>query len=250
MSRTVDNLIAFRVLYMLVTPFQETEAFKLGIIDKDGNNLIKSSKFTSSAQHAAYTHLHKLIFKLKWLINKVPGQESRLRNLVAAMWLIKEYYESNSKSLALIEEKFNYILPKLDTITLVEEEILVRDFLDVLSEDVGGAPTNSIGPTGSNVGLDQPFVRKRKRKFQEFVVNDEIYRRFKNGKSKYRKWSEYLNLEDEGQKAIYDWARKNPNGVLVLKNGKEMKAIRFNRNGGGNWNKIKRPNRQINNDIV
>jgi hypothetical protein len=251
MSRIVDNLVAFRVLYMLVTPFEETQAYKLGIIDKEGNNLIKSSKFTTGAQRDAYTYLHKLVFKLKWLINKVPGQESRLRNLVAAMWLIKEYYESDSKSMALIEEEFEDLLPKLDTVTLVEEELLVQEFLEVLSEDaVGGAPANAVGATGASVGLDQPFVRKKKRKFQEFVVNDDVYRRFSNGKSKYRKWAEYLNLEDDGQKAIYDWARKNPKGVLVLKNGKEMKAIRFNRNGGGNWNKLKRPNRQINNDIV
>jgi hypothetical protein len=33
MSRIVDNLIAYRILKMLVTNFDDTEAFKLGIID-------------------------------------------------------------------------------------------------------------------------------------------------------------------------------------------------------------------------
>lgn len=248
MARVVDNLLAFRVMYMLVTPFQDTPAFKLGVIDKEGNTLIKTADMNTE-QKDSYTYLHRLVFKLKKILNKLPGGESKLKNMVAALWLIKENYESDSRSLALIEERFDVLVQKLDTVTLVEEEILVKDFLDVLNEDgaVGGAPTNSIGD-GSKVGLDRPF--RRKRKFQSFTVNDDIYRRFKNGKSKYRQWNEYLNLEDEGQKAIYDWAKKNPKGIIILKNGKEMKAIRFNRNGGGSWSKIKRQSKQINNEVV
>jgi hypothetical protein len=41
MSRTIDALITYRVVKLLVTPFERTEAFKRGIIDKDGNVLIK-----------------------------------------------------------------------------------------------------------------------------------------------------------------------------------------------------------------
>lgn len=245
MSKLVDNLVAFRVLYMLVTPFTETAAYKLGIIDAEGNNLIKTSALKTSEQKDSYTYLHRLVFKLKKIINKVGG-ENRLKSLVAAMWLVKESLESDSKNLTYLDEKFEIVYDKLDTITLVEEELLVTDFLNVINED-GGAPANAIGD-GSKVGLDQPF--RKKRKFQAFTVNDDIFRRFKNGKSKYRKWEEYLNLEDEGQKAIYDWARKNPKGVIILKNGKEMRAIRFNRNGGGNWTKIKRTTKQVNNKIV
>jgi hypothetical protein len=234
---------------MLVTPFTETDAYKLGIIDAEGNNLIKASALKTSQEKDAYTYLHRLVFKLKKIINKIGG-ENRLKSLVAAMWLVKESLNSESKSLVYIEEKYEDIFNKLDTVTLIEEELLVTDFLNVLNEDgaVGGAPTNAVGD-GTKVGLDQPFVRK-KRKFQSFTVNDDIFRRFKNGKSKYRKWEEYLNLEDEGQKAIYDWARKNPKGVIILKNGKEMKAIRYNRNGGGNWGKIKRVTKQVNNEVV
>jgi len=40
-SRTIDALITYRVVKLLVTPFERTEAFKRGIIDKDGNVLIK-----------------------------------------------------------------------------------------------------------------------------------------------------------------------------------------------------------------
>ena len=39
MSRIVDTLIVFRILKMLTTPFEKTDAFKLGMIDKKGNRI-------------------------------------------------------------------------------------------------------------------------------------------------------------------------------------------------------------------
>ena len=49
-------------------------------------------------------------------------------------------------------------------------------------------------------------------------------------------------MSDDAESAIYNYARKNPKGVIILKNQKgDTKAIRFNRNGGGSWRHIKRP---------
>ena len=39
MSALVDNVIALKLLKMLVTPFNQTEAFRLGIIDAKGKVL-------------------------------------------------------------------------------------------------------------------------------------------------------------------------------------------------------------------
>lgn len=81
----------------------------------------------------------------------------------------------------------------------------------------------------------------RRRKFAEFSVDDDTFGKFKNGKSKYRKWSNYLNMEDTSHKQIYDFARANPRGIIVLKDSKgTMKGIRFSRKGSGNWANIKR----------
>ena len=43
MGRAIDALITFRFLKLLVTPFNKTKAYELGIIDERGKNLIKSS---------------------------------------------------------------------------------------------------------------------------------------------------------------------------------------------------------------
>ena len=42
MGRAIDALITFRFLKLLVTPFNKTKAYELGIIDERGKNLIKS----------------------------------------------------------------------------------------------------------------------------------------------------------------------------------------------------------------
>lgn len=239
MSQVVDNLIAYRVLSMLVKPFPETKAFELGIIDDKGNNLIKARDLQTAEQKAAYNYLTRLVFNLKRLINKLPGGDSKLKNIVAAMFLLREAY--SKRMVNVDEEQLEKLVAMLDEgVILAEEQLMVEEFF-MLNED---APTNA---TGAAVSTDQPVIRAKKRpprRFAKFVVNDEIFDKFANGKAKFRKWSEYLNLEDEGQSQLYNFARKNPHGVIVLQNGQQTKAIRFNQKGGGSWSKIKRSSKR------
>jgi len=235
MSRIVDNLIAYRILSMLVTPFDKTPAYRLGIVDEKGKILRKMAELRTDEERNAYTYLHRLVFNLKRILIKLPGGDSKLKNIVAAFFLIKECYEKND-STAMLEEKYMVILEKLEqkNITLVEEELFVEEFM-FLNED---AVANV---TGAGVSTDIPVVKmKTGRRYAAFVVNDDIFKRFKKGKKKFSQWKEYLNLEDEGEQLIYKYATKNPKGILILKNGKDQKAIRFNRNGGGKWHKVQR----------
>ena len=57
MSRVIDAVIAYRVLKLLVTPFNKTKAFQLGIIDDKGKVLIKSRNIENAEQRNAYTLL-------------------------------------------------------------------------------------------------------------------------------------------------------------------------------------------------
>ena len=236
MSRIVDNLIAYRILWMLVTPFDKTPAYRLGIIDEKGKLLRKMADLRTDEERSAYTYLHRLVFNLKRILIKLPGGDSRLKNIVAAFFLIKECYEKNDTT-ALLEEKYMAILQKLEekNITLVEEELFVEEFM-FLNED---APANI---TGAGVSTDIPVARmKSGRRYAAFIVNDAIFKRFNKGKKKFTKWSEYLNLEDEGEQLIYKYAKKHPKGILILKNGDKQKAIRFNSSGGGgSWHKVSR----------
>ena len=70
MGRFVDSLIAYRILTLLVTPFENTEAFKLGIIDKKGKELKTMQQLNTVQQRDAYTLLHRLVYRLKRIIEK------------------------------------------------------------------------------------------------------------------------------------------------------------------------------------
>ena len=110
MSRIIDNLIAYRILYMLVTPFIDTDAFKLNIIDANGKNLKKTSTLKTSEERDAYTYLHRLVFNMKKILLRLPGGDSKLKNLIAGLWLVKEYYQSKDRTTSLMEEKLMNIL--------------------------------------------------------------------------------------------------------------------------------------------
>lgn len=168
MPRIVDNLIAYKVLSMLVTPFTETTAFKLGIIDKDGNNLIKTSKFTTSEQRNAYTYLTRLVFNIKKILNRLPGGDNKTKNLIAALWLVKESYNSRTTPLA---EDVDKLIKMLDTVTLVEEEIEVHQFFEskIKEDSIGGGGVATMGfgapggtipnITGAGVSTDKPVPK-------------------------------------------------------------------------------------------
>lgn len=169
MSRIVDNLIAYRILSMLVQNFEDTNAFKLGIIDKNGHALKKSKDLTTEEEKDAYDYLARLVFTLKKIINKLPGGESKLKSLIAALWLVKEQYQSGSRSTAMLEEKFASVMRLLDNrVSLVEEEILVKKFLDEEGEGGAGGMANV---TGAGVATNEPVVKKKDiKKYQGTVA--------------------------------------------------------------------------------
>jgi hypothetical protein len=102
---------------------------------------------------------------MKKIINKLPGGDSRLKSLVAALWLVKEHYETNNRSVALMQEKFDNIMKMMDNkVSLVEEEIIVKKFLeeDGGAGGAGGGDGGGIANvTGAGVSTDQPKIDKK-----------------------------------------------------------------------------------------
>ena len=152
MSRIIDNLVAYRILSMLVTPFAETDAYKMGIIDAKGKNLRKANTLKTSDEKDAYTYLHRLVFNMKRILTKLPGGDSKLKNVVAALFLVKEYYQSKDRTTSLMEDRYLRILERVEEgVVLVEEELAVKEFF---KEEVANV-------TGSNVSTDTPAPLKK-----------------------------------------------------------------------------------------
>lgn len=160
MSRIIDNVIAYKILHMLVTPFDKTDAYKLGIIDAKGKVLKKPKDLVTEKEKDAYDYLHRLVFNLKRLINKLPGGETYTKNLVAAYFLIRESYETyNTHN---VESRFHTLRETLTTnnMILVEEEIIVKRFL----EDIANVASGIANP-------ELPlFKKKNTKKVKSFII--------------------------------------------------------------------------------
>ena len=89
--------------------------------------------------------------------------------------------------------------------------------------------------------------KSKKKKCETFNVSDDCFHKFRNGKIKFERWSKYLDLTDETQKKIYDWAKRHHNGSIILKNSVtgQVRGIRYNRTGGGQWGTITRLKEQV-----
>lgn len=102
-KRAADFVYTIRFLTLLVTKFEDTEAFKAGIIDASGNK-IKPFDMDVATNKAAYqsfyTPFHRLVFNIKKLLAKVPAGATTIASYAAALWLMKEHYGVGDKTLA------------------------------------------------------------------------------------------------------------------------------------------------------
>ena len=87
-SRGADLYFVFRFLRLLTMDYKKTDAFKFGIIDNKGKALKKSADLESTNEKASYTMLHRMVFKIRRLLEKVPG--GRFISYAAALFLLKE----------------------------------------------------------------------------------------------------------------------------------------------------------------
>lgn len=89
LGNVANNLIALQLLTMLCTPFSEFPAYKTGVIDDKGNYLVRP-EYRTLEQRKSIGYLDRLIINVKKLINKLPGGENKIKNIVAGMFLIRE----------------------------------------------------------------------------------------------------------------------------------------------------------------
>ena len=100
MGRAIDLFVTYRFIKLLVTPFEKQDAYKLGIIDKDGNRILipgtnRPTSLDKIEERTAYTVLHKLVFNIKKLFAKVPGLRTKLGTYAAALFLLKDTFKED-----------------------------------------------------------------------------------------------------------------------------------------------------------
>jgi hypothetical protein len=116
MGRAVDLFVTYRFIKLLTTPFEKTEAYKLGIIDEKGNRIMPPpvnnvrqkvpEPLRTSAEKNAYTILHKLIFNIKKIFSKVPGLRTKVGTYAAALFLLKDTFKESVDDPDMFEKEF------------------------------------------------------------------------------------------------------------------------------------------------
>ena len=142
MGRAVDLFVVYRFLRVLVTPWKKQEAYKLGIIDKDGKTLKKSRDLGTEVEKSAFTLLHRLVFNLKRIMMKIPGVRTQLGTYATALFLLREHYNIEN-------------LPEGEITKFLIENKLVS-FDNNISEEVIGF--GNMLPTGEYILKDQVAV--------------------------------------------------------------------------------------------
>lgn len=156
----MDIYMAYEFVKRLTTPFEEMEAFKLGIIDKDGKNIKKA---TTKEEKESYTYFDKLIINLKKLMAKV-GLSSRMATFAAGMLLLKESREELDKN----------IQDELELLNALYNEIKELKNEEIANSISGG----NIAGADSNPPVNQAKYKK-KRKQQDSMRRIDVAN-FKN----------------------------------------------------------------------
>ena len=112
MGRAIDLFVTYRFLKLLTTPFEKTDAFKLGIIDDNGNRIKKPKstqpavELSTSELQNSYTILHKLVFNIKKIFQKVPGLRTKVGTYAAALFLLKDTFRESVNDPDMFEKEF------------------------------------------------------------------------------------------------------------------------------------------------
>tara|TARA_Y100001972_G_scaffold90265_1_gene110478 strand:- start:2157 stop:2771 length:615 start_codon:yes stop_codon:yes gene_type:complete len=132
MGRAIDLFVTYRFLKLLTTPFNKTDAYKFGIIDKDGNRIKKKNSdevavdLLTSQLKNSYTILHKLVFNIKKIFAKVPGLRTKVGTYAAALFLLKDTFKEEVENPDVFEKEFVKFLKenKVELDGEISEEIV------------------------------------------------------------------------------------------------------------------------------
>ena len=120
MGRAIDLFVTYRFLKLLTTPFEKQDAFKLGIIDEKGNRIKKPKssqpavELNTTELKNSYTILHKLVFNIKKIFEKVPGLRTKVGTYAAALFLLKDTFKESVDDPDMFEKEFIKYLKEND----------------------------------------------------------------------------------------------------------------------------------------
>ena len=209
----------YQFLKKLVTPFNKTKAFELGIVDEKGKILKRRRDLETDEEKSAYNLSDTLIWNIKKLMGKIPGGKSRIASYAAALYLIKEQQDGYKISEEELELQFFDQFERMYNNDLEFDSSTLRKFENALIEDT---PTTNMG--SGNIAtrgiplLKKPpkgLVMKRFGGIDVFALDPTYFQKSRLGKKKYTRYSGYVG-EDEAGEYIRAFARKYPKKPIIV----------------------------------
>lgn len=94
-------------------------------------------------------------------------------------------------------------------------------------------PPSPANKTGDTPNMAMPPTAKPGtmfRRYRQFDVESATFRKFQNGRTRFERWSKYLDLNNENDKSLYDYAFQNRGRehLIVIRDSSTgaMRAIR------------------------
>jgi hypothetical protein len=140
MNQTIDLAITYKFLKNLVTPFEKWPAYKLGLIDKEGNIIKPKRERLKQEERDALGYFDVVTLNLRKLLGKLPGGQSAIATYAAAYLLMKEYPKKDIKEYTEPTEQQVAVMLK-EAMKEVEEEQAVTNS----TAGIAGLRPDSIG---------------------------------------------------------------------------------------------------------
>ena len=230
MAGVVDLFLVYQFIKRLVTPFDKTPAFALGLIDKKGNKL-RSPK--TQSEKDAYGYFDRIVFNLKRLLGKIPGGQTQLANYAAAILLLREHRGDNILENRLLE---NVLKEHMDML----HDISIQSITEALKEDGGIANAAGgghvagigVGPKGEPGVPPMAMLRRRKPAYfagtRVFEVDNGTFYKNRTIKKPHVKYEKYIEEEQYGDE-VREYANQNPGSGIIIRNEStgEMRFLRY-----------------------
>ena len=173
MGQVVDLFLVYQFIKRLSTPFEETKAYELGLIDEKGKRLKKAS---TRDEKDAMTYYDRLIFNLKRLIAKA-GIQSKFVTFAAALFLLKEEQSGTKRDEEVTERE----------LMLFKEQNMstIKNLVELTEE----APANAVGTgniAGAGPGEDPPVSmrvlrrHRNKNKQQANTIGRKVFHQMRS----------------------------------------------------------------------
>jgi len=146
MAQAVDLYVLYRIIKDISTPFKDTDAYKLGLVDEKGK---RKKKASSSEEKKATGYYTRFVFNIKRALGKV-GLDNKIGTAAGALFLFKESHtgkEYSQEDIILgIEEEVQYL-----------DEVTMKTYSEFFRED---APAMSTGAAVAGTGDDPVHWKK------------------------------------------------------------------------------------------